>query len=164
MLRQSSSRLFDRQAKPMKRFNVLVGIIAIFGDNLLLLRRSASEQFKPRVWGPPCGKIRFRERLETAVRRELLEETGLKVNRIRGLVGYSMFPSKQGYDDLHNVQINFLVEVVSSEPVRLDNSNEAYKWIPLSQYESIRMSQYARSTIRQGIEFLTTERNTCDVI
>ena len=142
----------------MKRFNVLVGIIAIFDDKLLLLRRSASEKFKPRVWGPPCGKIQFRERLENAVRRELLEETGLKVNRIRSLVGYSMFPSKQGDDELHNVQINFVVEVVSPEPVKLDNSSEAYKWIPISQCESIRLSRYARSTIRQGVEFLTAER------
>jgi 8-oxo-dGTP diphosphatase len=142
----------------MKRFNVLVGIITVSGDKLLLLQRSASEKFKPRAWGPPCGKIKFRERLENAVRRELLEETGLKVNKIRGLVGYSMFPSKQGDDELHNVQINFVVEVVSPEPVKLDNSSEAYKWIPISQCESIRLSRYARSTIRQGVEFLTTER------
>jgi|ERR1051326_1932228 8-oxo-dGTP diphosphatase len=134
----------------MKRFNILVGIIAIFDDRVLLMRRSLTEGFLPGVWGPPCGKIVFGERLEDAVRRELLEETALQVNRIKKIVGYSMFISEMGGDELHNLQINYLIEVVSPEPVKLDKSHDAYQWVSKHECESVGLSSYALSTIMQG--------------
>jgi ADP-ribose pyrophosphatase YjhB (NUDIX family) len=136
----------------MKRFNILVGIIAIFGDDVLLLRRSLSEKFLPGAWGPPCGKIFFGERLEDAVRRELLEETALQVNKFKRMVGYSMFMSDKEGDELHNLQINYLIEVESAEPVILDKSNDDYKWIPIQECESAGLSEYALSTIKQAFD------------
>ena len=136
----------------MRRFNILVGIIAIFGDDVLLLRRSLSEKFLPGAWGPPCGTIVFGERLEDAVRRELLEETALHVSKFKGMVGYSMFMSDKEGDELHNLQINYLIEVVSAEPVILDKSNDDYKWLPIQECESAGLSEYALSTIKQAFD------------
>ncbi len=134
----------------MKRFNVLVGIIPISHNNVLLLRRSLTERFLPGAWGPPCGKVDFGERLEDAVCRELFEETALQVQEIKGMIGYSMFMSDKDGDELHNLQINYLVEVVSATPVILDKSNDDYRWIPINEYESLDLSEYAVSTLQQA--------------
>jgi 8-oxo-dGTP diphosphatase len=134
----------------MRRFNILVGIIPICGNNVLLLRRSLTEKFLPGAWGPPCGKINFGERLEDAVRRELLEETALQVREFKRMIGYSMFMSDKDGDELHNLQINYLIEVVSAEPVRLDKSNDAYRWIPINEYGSLDLSEYALCTLQQA--------------
>jgi 8-oxo-dGTP diphosphatase len=134
----------------MRRFNILVGIIPSFGDNVLLIRRSLSEKFLPGEWGPPCGKINFGERLEDAVRRELFEETALQVSEFKGMVGYSMFLSNQDGDELHNLQINYLIEVVSTEPVRLDRSSDAYRWVSVTECGSFGLSDYALSAIQQA--------------
>jgi ADP-ribose pyrophosphatase YjhB (NUDIX family) len=136
----------------MRRFNILVGVIAIFGDNLLLLQRSSSEEFLPGYWGPPCGKVDFGEELENAVHRELFEEAGLRIREFRRMVGHSMFMSKQDGEDLHNLQINFLVEVAAPEPVTLDKSADAYKWITFRECKTAGLSDYALATIRQAFD------------
>lgn len=134
----------------MRRFNILIGVIPTFDEKLLLTRRSLSEKFLPGAWGLPCGKIDFGESLEDAVDRELLEETGLLVGGLKKLVGYSMFMSTKEGDELHNLQVNYLVEVLKPEPVTLDKSNDAYKWIKIDECESAGLDQFTLTTISQA--------------
>lgn len=136
----------------MKRFNILVGVIPTFDGKLLLTRRSLLEKFLPGAWGLPCGKIDFGESLEDAVDRELMEETGLSVGTSKELVGYSMFMSTKDGDELHNLQINYLVEVRAAEPVRLDRSNDAYKWVTFDECQSADLDAFTLSTIRQAFD------------
>lgn len=54
-----------------------VGGVVIQGERVLLVRRAKPPG--PGTWSIPGGALRIGERLEDAVRRELLEETGILV-------------------------------------------------------------------------------------
>jgi 8-oxo-dGTP pyrophosphatase MutT (NUDIX family) len=132
----------------MQRFNLLVGIIALSGDKVLLLQRSMNEKFLPGSWGIPAGKVDFGEKLENAVLRELHEETGLD-GKVERIVGYSMFMSKKDGDELHNVQINFVVYVGNNQEVILSKSSEAYKWVSTQSINDENLDEFTVSTLNQ---------------
>ncbi|PIQ96521.1 MAG: NUDIX hydrolase [Nitrospinae bacterium CG11_big_fil_rev_8_21_14_0_20_56_8] len=60
-------------------------IIELGGGNIVLIRR----RNEPRGWAIPGGFVDYGESLETAARREALEETGLDVELIRQFYTYS---------------------------------------------------------------------------
>lgn len=60
-----------------------VTLFILNGDRLALIRKP---QFEPGVWRPPGGGIKPGEDFEAGVRREALEETGLRVELRRYLV------------------------------------------------------------------------------
>ena len=63
---------------------VMRGIIRN-GDMILLLRRSEDDNWSPGLWELPGGKVDFGQSLETALAREVEEETGLVVE-VRRLI------------------------------------------------------------------------------
>jgi 8-oxo-dGTP diphosphatase len=131
-------------------FKILVGAIPIREDAVLLLQRSERETFMPGAWGLPCGKIDFGEDLRQAVLRELKEETGL-TGTVQRLCGYSTFMSTKGQEALHNLQLNFVVAVDSGEVI-LDDSNQAYQWIPLTSSRDAGLDDFTVNTIAQYFE------------
>ena len=56
-----------------------VKAIVLHERKVLLLRRSATDPYGPGIWEFPGGKLEFGESLETALLREVKEETGLSV-------------------------------------------------------------------------------------
>ena len=60
-----------------------VTLFILNGDRLALIRK---HQFPPDVWRPPSGGVKPGEDLVEAVRREALEETGLRIELERYLV------------------------------------------------------------------------------
>ena len=129
------------------KFIVLVGAVSVFDGRVLVLQRSMSEAFMPGAWGIPCGKIEFGEDLESAVLRELQEEAGIagKVSRI---LGYSTFMSKKDGQDVHNVQVNFEIEPLSTKIV-LDHSNQDYQWLPLDALSTSGLDEFTVGAIKQ---------------
>jgi ADP-ribose pyrophosphatase YjhB (NUDIX family) len=60
-----------------------VTLFILNGERLALIRKP---QFEPGIWRPPGGGIKAGEDFEEGVRREALEETGLRVELQRYLV------------------------------------------------------------------------------
>lgn len=65
-------------------------IIPVLSDGrIVLIRRRDTGQ-----WGVPGGMVNWREDIETTVKRELMEETGLEVKTIKRLVGGYSAPDR----------------------------------------------------------------------
>jgi 8-oxo-dGTP diphosphatase len=118
---------------------------------VLLVRRSASEKFLPRVWGVPCWKLEPDERSEDGALRELKEETGLRGEIVRR-IGESSFVSEYWGREIKNWQDNFLVRPLSLE-ITLPEPDQAYLWLPPSDITSagIDIDAYNLDVVRQAL-------------
>jgi len=88
-----------------------VGALIFDGDKLLLVRRG-NEPLKG-WWSLPGGAVETGERVETAVLREVMEETGLAVKIARfGEIFERLMLDKAGATEYHYVLLNYVCEVV----------------------------------------------------
>ncbi|MCD6323775.1 MAG: NUDIX hydrolase [Desulfurococcales archaeon] len=90
------------------RPEVAVGAIVLRNDEILLVKR----RFNPSAgfWAIPGGHVEEGEFLEEAVRRELLEETGLKALKLRPYAVTEYIGTQGESVKYHYVIIDFLVD------------------------------------------------------
>lgn len=87
---------------------IAAGIIAQFGNLVLLGRRSKNCCNLAGHWSMPCGMIDSGEDPETAARREFFEETGVRANKeIKFLDDFEVKEGK--YFALYAMQIDDLI-------------------------------------------------------
>lgn len=82
-----------------------------FGDVLLLKQKRGNQ-----LWTLPGGKVRPRESLREALKREVLEETGLKIQNIvfgeyfdrpqKGVISFVYFARIRGRSDIVYPKLN----------------------------------------------------------
>jgi phosphoglycolate phosphatase-like HAD superfamily hydrolase/ADP-ribose pyrophosphatase YjhB (NUDIX family) len=83
-------------------------------------------------WGIPGGKIKFGESSLAALRREILEETALKITGIRFVLIQDCIHSKEFYKDAHFVLLNYTARAATRNPrVVLNEEGREFKWLPL---------------------------------
>jgi 8-oxo-dGTP diphosphatase len=101
----------------------VVGAVIRRDGAVLLLARS-SDDFMGGMYELPSGQVDDGERLEHALRREVAEETGLKVDWIERYLGSFDYTSQNGSATR---QFNFLVSVAASTSVVL-SEHDGYVW------------------------------------
>ena len=98
---------------------------AIFRDGRVLVVRRARSPGKG-FYSLPGGRVEFGESLHTALRREVDEETGLRIE-ILGLAGWrEVLPANGGGG--HYVIMSFAARWTAGEPV-LNDEHDDFKWI-----------------------------------
>lgn len=104
------------------------GIACLRGREVLLVRRSEMSAIAPGRWSVPAGRVLQGERAVDAARRELLEETSVRVGLLH-LAGTSFFGEAE--EGALNRQLTFVgrpVEPVSPEP---GDGVEQVRWVQL---------------------------------
>jgi 8-oxo-dGTP diphosphatase len=140
-------------------------IISVAGfllvDNkTLIVRRSMRETFLPGFYELPGGKVEFGEDPEAGLRREFIEEAGL---RIEPKFPYKIFSYTSDDKLKHTVEIVYIVRMVESgEQMRLSPAHDEWKWITESDLDTIEaLSPEMRANILDG--FRAAERTTTKV-
>ncbi|MEU0160833.1 NUDIX domain-containing protein [Streptomyces sp. NPDC006261] len=100
---------------------VVGALITDEGGRVLLLRRRADD-FLGGLWELPSGGVDPGERLEVALCREVLEETGLTVTRVTGHVGSFDYASRSGR---RTRQFTFAATVRATGPITLTEHDDA---------------------------------------
>ena len=81
-------------------------------------------------WGIPGGKIKWGETSEAALRREIKEETDLKVTDIEFVLVQDCIHSKEFYRDAHFVLLNYTCRCAGKNPrVKLNDEGQEFRWL-----------------------------------
>lgn len=116
---------------------------------VLLVRRSGTEKFLPRVWGVPCGKLEPGEDPRDGALRELKEETGLLGEIVRK-VGESSFVSDYRGQETKNWQDNFLVRPLTDR-VTLPLPDQTHAWLYPAELTGVDIDAYNLDVVRQAL-------------
>ena len=106
------------------------GLIFDAEDRVLMIRTQKWSD----LWGIPGGKIKWGERSEDALRRELKEETNLDITDIRFVLVQDCIHSKEFYRDAHFLLLNYTCRAAgSAPPVTLNDEAQAFRWVTLPE-------------------------------
>lgn len=118
-----------------------VGVIAVKDSALLMVKRGR-EPAKG-LWSVPGGKVERGEYLGDALRREVLEETGLEVT-VGDLIGFFEVIGS----DHHFVIMDFFAESPGdADPIAGDDVDEV-RWVPLDDVVSLDCTPRFVETLR----------------
>ncbi|MEV5413517.1 NUDIX domain-containing protein [Thermopolyspora sp. NPDC052614] len=106
---------------------LVVGAVVQHDGKVLLLQRP-EDDFMGGIFELPSGKVEAGEALDTALIREVKEESGLDVAAIRDYLGSFDYTSGSGKKSR---QFNFAVDVTAPEPIELQE-HDAYAWTVLT--------------------------------
>lgn len=120
-----------------------VGALVIGPSGRVLLIRS--HKWRDR-WGVPGGKIERGESMLQALRRELLEETGLRLLEVRRGPLQEAIDSSEFHRPAHLVLINFLARS-DSEEVALNEEAQQALWIAAPDALALDLNSFTRTLI-----------------
>jgi 8-oxo-dGTP diphosphatase len=108
---------------------------------LLLLRRSRSSRFHAGQWEPPGGKLDHGETFDAALRREVLEETGLEVALVRCLGATD--------HEMPHIKVTHLFHEaeVTGGSVRLSHEHDEYRWVSTEELASLDLAPKAKDVL-----------------
>lgn len=126
-----------------------VGGVVVRSGRALIVRRA--QEPRKGEWSLPGGVVELGERLVDAVRREVLEETGLEVD-----VG----PIVETFDRVHHdtdgrvrfhfVIVDYLCRAVTGDPVAGTDAEDV-AWVTAEELDAYGVNPHAAAVIRKGL-------------
>lgn len=135
-----------------QRTKVGVGVIVLKDSKILFGKRKSSHGAGEYAW--PGGHLEYMESFEECARREVMEETGMKIRNIRFL----RLLNFKDYAPKHYVDICLMADWDSGEPKVLEPEKcEEWIWADLNNIpEPLFKAEYS------GLEALKTGKNYFD--
>lgn len=124
-----------------------VGAFILKDGKLLLVKRA----YEPGAgkWTVPGGAIELGEKTVEALRREILEEVGIRLKNVKLLDIYdAIFRDDEGRIRYHYVIIEFLAEPETME-VKLSDEALDYRWVNLEEVEYLDLTYSVRYMIKK---------------
>jgi len=126
-----------------------VGAVVFRGEDVLLIERG-KEPLKG-WWTLPGGLVEPGERLENAVRREVMEETGLRVTpKAIAAVFERIMPDEDGCTEFHYVIVDYLCDYESGTLQAASDVADA-AWVSMADMGSIKMAPGTPPVIREAL-------------
>jgi len=119
--------------------------LVVHAGNVLLVRR-AYPPYEGK-WALPGGAVEFWERLEEAVKREVLEETGVEVKPLKVHGIYEIMVEEKGRK-YHFVVLCFLCDYLRGEPKPGTDASEV-KWFGLGEVLSAELTPSTAKAIKE---------------
>lgn len=114
------------------------------GKKVLVMKR-ASDDFMGGIDELPSGKQDGDETIEQTLSREIQEESGLDVSKIKQYIGNFDYKSGSGKNTR---QLTFSVEVSDISQLKLSDEHEGFAWIQSDELDRYKISPEVRSQIK----------------
>ena len=122
-----------------------VGIVVLRENKVLLIQRNKAPD--KGQWSIPGGKQRLGETVMQAVRRELLEETGVKIEKPTLIdVVDVIVPDDNGKIQYHYTLVDYQAEWLSGEGNSADDADDI-KWATFDELNSIRLLEKTKEIV-----------------
>ncbi|MGH9434634.1 MAG: NUDIX hydrolase [Terriglobia bacterium] len=126
-----------------------VGGVVIRKASVLLIRRSKPPH--QGEWTVPGGMVEVGERLEAAVRREIREETGLRVEPLRFLALFERIVRDKSRVRFHYIVADYLCAAKAGRVSHASDAADA-RWVQRNDLDQFHLQPKARQVIRQGFD------------
>ena len=107
-----------------KQFGVAVKAVIHHQGKFLVVFKNNREDINPNTFDIPGGRIKFGEKPEDALKREVMEESGLKI-RLLGITDVWTFIEGENFQ---LVGITYICEALTSE-VKLSFEHSSFEWV-----------------------------------
>ena len=115
---------------------IQVGVKALIfnKEGKVLLLKCVIRENSGIYWDMPGGRIEGRESLLNNLKREIFEETGLKIAKFGEVIAVQEFL----HDNKHILRLTYVARVTSKKPLRLSEEHSEYKWFDLNELHKLR--------------------------
>ena len=140
VLERNGMRLHGPDASRRMPIATVGGLVARDDGRVLMVRTAKWSG----LWGIPGGKIEWGEPSEQALRRELMEETGLAVRDIRFVMVQDAISPPEFYKDAHFLLLNYTCRVEGPAEVTLNEESQEFRWATPSEARALALNQPTR--------------------
>jgi len=128
-----------------RKYSIVLAVGAFILDDekkLLIVKKSPYEKVDPGLWTVPGGKVHPNEPIIDALKREIYEEVGLKIEKYQW-IGEDVFKNNNfAFHSQH-----FLCRT-SKKTVKLERNLLGYKWIDKNQIEQFEFHPNIKKRIK----------------
>lgn len=135
---------------------VTVGALIERPDGKILLVRT--HKWRNHL-GLPGGKVERGERLEDALRRELLEETSLVIRDARLVLAQESIDSPEFHRPAHMVLLNYHCVTDDASALQLNTEAEAFVWCTPSEALGLDLNAPTRTLVESWLARSTSPAN-----
>ncbi|HIH46745.1 TPA: NUDIX domain-containing protein [Candidatus Woesearchaeota archaeon] len=131
--------------KPMNFSPALVSVACYMtSGNKMLFLQKAEGQWSAEKWGIPCGKIE-EEELSEAMAREVLEETGVKIDK--DSLKYTGYFYIVSLERLQYIFHTFSYQLHRDVPVMLSDEHRAFKWVSYEEAHCLNLIPFQKEVL-----------------
>lgn len=133
-----------------------VGAVVLDGDSVLLVQRDRDPGRGE--WSLPGGAVELGESLEAAVKREVWEETSVRIE-VGGLLAVldRIFRDPGGEVRYHYVLVDYWGWVVSGDPKFLSDIR-ALQWVPVEEMDKLGVRTDLKEIVHRALSMREQER------
>ncbi len=130
-----------------------VGAVVILGNSVLLIRRGKPPQ--KGEWTLPGGMVELGESLRAAVRREVQEETGLRVEPASLAAIFERIIRRNGRVQYHYFVLDYVCRLKGGKLRPASDVTDA-RWVSQAELGQYRLRPQARQVIQKAFDNIKT--------